>query len=144
MQTLLETLSNGVAYLHEGLSDLERKVVEQLFTSGAIQLLVVSKSLCWGLTVSSHLVVIMDTQFYDGRGHRYSSNSSLTVLPLAALILFLANSSPLSLLSLAPSVLAALLVLTPFSLLHRFNPSLTATQICGLSGDGHPADAGQG
>lgn len=70
-QTLLETLSNGVAYLHEGLSDLERKVVEQLFTSGAIQLLVVSRSLCWGLGVSAHLAVIMDTQFYDGRGHRY-------------------------------------------------------------------------
>ena len=70
LQTLLETLSNGVAYLHEGLSDLERKVVEQLFTSGAIQLLVVSRSLCWGLGVSSHLVVVMDTQFYDGRGHR--------------------------------------------------------------------------
>ena len=70
LQTLIETLSNGVAYLHEGLSELERKVVEQLFTSGAIQLLVVSRNLCWGLGVSAHLVVIMDTQFYDGRGHR--------------------------------------------------------------------------
>ena len=70
LQTLVETLSNGVAYLHEGLLDLERKVVEQLFTSGAIQVLVVSRSLCWGLVVSTHLVVVMDTQFYDGRGHR--------------------------------------------------------------------------
>ena len=36
-QTLVETLSNGVAYLHEGLSEIERKVVEQLYTSGAVQ-----------------------------------------------------------------------------------------------------------
>ena len=69
-QTLVETLSNGVAYLHEGLSEKERKVVEQLYASGAVQVLVVSRSLCWGMSVSAHLVVIMDTQFYDGRGHR--------------------------------------------------------------------------
>lgn len=70
-KTLVETLSNGVAYLHEGLSEIERKVVEQLYTSGAVQVLVASRSLCWGMNVTAHLVVIMDTQFYDGRGHRY-------------------------------------------------------------------------
>jgi len=32
---------------------------------------VVEYSLCWGLTMSAHLVVIMGTQFYDGREHRY-------------------------------------------------------------------------
>ena len=70
MQTLVETLSNGVGYLHEGLSDLEKKVVEQLFTSGAVQVMVVSRNLCWGINISAHLVVVMDTQFYDGRTHR--------------------------------------------------------------------------
>ena len=67
----METLSNGVAYLHEGLSAMEKKVVEQLFSSGAIQVLVASRNLCWGMSVAAHLVVVMDTQFYDGRGHRY-------------------------------------------------------------------------
>ena len=32
--TLKETLSNGVGYLHEGLSAGERRIVEQLFNSG--------------------------------------------------------------------------------------------------------------
>lgn len=32
--TLKETLANGVGYLHEGLSAVERKIVEQLFNSG--------------------------------------------------------------------------------------------------------------
>jgi len=70
-KTLVETASNGEAYLHEGLSEMERKVVEQLYASGAVQVLVVSRSLCWGMSVNAHLVVIMDTQYYDGRGHRY-------------------------------------------------------------------------
>ena len=69
-QTLVETLNNGVAYLHEGLSDLERKVVEQLFISGAIQVMVASRNLAWGMKSNAHLVIIMDTQYYDGRGHR--------------------------------------------------------------------------
>lgn len=32
--TLKETLLNGVGYLHEGLSAMERRLVEQLFSSG--------------------------------------------------------------------------------------------------------------
>lgn len=36
-QTLKETVGYGVAYLHEGLSEAETKIVEQLFNSGAIQ-----------------------------------------------------------------------------------------------------------
>ena len=36
-----------------------------------LQVLVVSRSLCWGMSVNAHLVVIMDTQYYDGRGHRF-------------------------------------------------------------------------
>jgi pre-mRNA-splicing helicase BRR2 len=32
---------------------------------------VVEFSLCWGLTMASHLTVIMGTQYYDGRDHRY-------------------------------------------------------------------------
>ena len=36
-QTLKETLTYGVAFLHEGLSDTEVKIVEQLFVSGAVQ-----------------------------------------------------------------------------------------------------------
>lgn len=68
-QTLKETLSNGVGYLHEGLGDLEKKAVEHLFSSGAVQVLVASRSLSWGMNVSSHLVVVMDTQYYDGKSH---------------------------------------------------------------------------
>ncbi|KAL7981319.1 hypothetical protein Chor_002215 [Crotalus horridus] len=51
--TLKETVVNGVGYLHEGLTSMERRVVEQLFSSAA------------------HLVIIMDTQYYNGKIHAY-------------------------------------------------------------------------
>ncbi|RMX47508.1 hypothetical protein pdam_00002126 [Pocillopora damicornis] len=70
-KTLKETVSYGVAYLHEGLSEGETKIVEQLFNSGAIQVVVVSRNLAWAIDMSAHLVIIMDTQFYEGKIHTY-------------------------------------------------------------------------
>lgn len=58
-----------MGYLHEGLSDIERKAVENLFSSGAVQVLVASRSLAWGMSVSAYLTVVMDTQYYDGKTH---------------------------------------------------------------------------
>uniref|UniRef100_A0A8B9GB95 BRR2 homolog n=1 Tax=Amazona collaria TaxID=241587 RepID=A0A8B9GB95_9PSIT len=69
--TLKETLVNGVGYLHEGLTAVERRVVEQLFSSGAVQVMVASRSLCWGMNIAAHLVIIMDTQYYNGKIHAY-------------------------------------------------------------------------
>lgn len=69
LQTLKETVGYGVAYLHEGLSDAETKIVEQLFNSGAIQVVIVSRNLAWAINMNAHLVVIMDTQFYEGKIH---------------------------------------------------------------------------
>ncbi|KAF0763286.1 putative U5 small nuclear ribonucleoprotein 200 kDa helicase [Aphis craccivora] len=70
-KTLKETLLQGVAYLHEGVSAQDQRWVQQLFFTGAIQVVVVTRSLCWALSITSHLVIIMDTQFYDGKTHTY-------------------------------------------------------------------------
>mmetsp|Transcript_35927 Transcript_35927/g.58074 ORF Transcript_35927/g.58074 Transcript_35927/m.58074 type:complete len:2158 (+) Transcript_35927:72-6545(+) len=68
---LRHTLKCGVAYYHEGLSPGDRKIVQTLFNSGAIQVLVATNTTCWGMTMAAHLVVIMGTQQYDGRAHQY-------------------------------------------------------------------------
>ncbi|XP_065882563.1 U5 small nuclear ribonucleoprotein 200 kDa helicase-like [Dysidea avara] len=81
-KTLVEAISNGIAYLHEGLSDKERQIVEQLFMLGAIQVMVVSRSLCWAIVAKAHLVVVMDTQYYDGRGHRYVDYAVTDILQM--------------------------------------------------------------
>ena len=67
LQTLKDTLVNGVAYLHEGLSDIESLTVQQLFQAGIVQVIVISRSLAWSLTISAYLVIVMDTQYYNGK-----------------------------------------------------------------------------
>lgn len=81
-KTLRETLSQGVSYLHEGLSNDDRHLVEQLFDSGAVQVAVVTRDLCWGLSISSHLVIIMDTQCYNGKTHAYEDYPITDVLQM--------------------------------------------------------------
>ena len=70
-QALSQTLQHGVAFYHEALSKTDKRIVENLFESGAIQVVIASRDTCWGFQQKSHLVVIMGTQFYEGKEHRY-------------------------------------------------------------------------
>ncbi|KAK7540618.1 DEAD/DEAH box helicase domain-containing protein [Phyllosticta citribraziliensis] len=68
---LAESLSHGIGYFHEALSSFDKKAVEHFFRIGAIQVLLVSRDCCWEINVNAHLVVVMNTQFFEGREHRY-------------------------------------------------------------------------
>lgn len=68
---LAECVAHGIAYYHEGLSKSDRRVVERLFSAGAIQVMVASKDTVWSLPVSAHLVLLLSLQTYEGREHRY-------------------------------------------------------------------------
>nr|CAH7746700.1 unnamed protein product [Callosobruchus chinensis] len=81
-KTLKETLSQGVAYMHEGLSASDLRLVEQLFDSGAVQVAVVTRDLCWAVNIFSYLVVIMDTEFYNGKIHAYEDYPITDVLQM--------------------------------------------------------------
>eukprot|EP00429_Kryptoperidinium_foliaceum_P049989 CAMPEP_0176116146 /NCGR_PEP_ID=MMETSP0120_2-20121206/58331_1 /TAXON_ID=160619 /ORGANISM="Kryptoperidinium foliaceum, Strain CCMP 1326" /LENGTH=2173 /DNA_ID=CAMNT_0017450395 /DNA_START=42 /DNA_END=6563 /DNA_ORIENTATION=+ len=70
-RTLKQTLEYGVGFLHEGFSATERAVIERLFEAGAIQVLVATEQLAWGMTMLAHLVIVMDTKKFDGRENRY-------------------------------------------------------------------------
>lgn len=74
-KTLRETLINGIGYVHEGTTDTDRHIVEKLFASEAIQVLVISKNLCWSTQIESYLTIIMDTQYYNGQLHVYEDYS---------------------------------------------------------------------
>jgi pre-mRNA-splicing helicase BRR2 len=67
---LQQTLAYGVAYYHEGMSEQERGTLARLFEAGAIQILVATESLAWGMTLQARLVIIMDTKRFDGREQR--------------------------------------------------------------------------
>jgi pre-mRNA-splicing helicase BRR2 len=70
-QALGESLSHGIGYFHEALSPFDKKAVQHLYNVGAIQVMVVSRDSCWEVNSNAHLVVVMGTQFYEGREHRY-------------------------------------------------------------------------
>lgn len=66
-----QCVQQGVGFLHSSVSENDKLAVEELFLLGAIQVLVVPHNMCWGIRVPAHLVVIMDTVYYEGREHRF-------------------------------------------------------------------------
>ncbi|KAJ5114538.1 hypothetical protein NUU61_000297 [Penicillium alfredii] len=70
-QTLATSLTHGIGYYHEALTPTDKRIVSHLFSIGAIQVLLASRDVCWELDLTAHLVIIMNTQFFEGREHRY-------------------------------------------------------------------------
>ncbi|KAF2482587.1 Sec63 Brl domain-containing protein [Neohortaea acidophila] len=70
-KALAQSLSHGIAYFHEALVESDKRIVESLFTQGAVQVMLVSRDCCWEVQSTAHLVVVMGTQYFDGREHRY-------------------------------------------------------------------------
>ncbi len=61
----------GVAYLHRALNKNDRRLVEALFAAGALHTLVVARDLVWASSISAYLVIVLDTQDYNGKVHAY-------------------------------------------------------------------------
>lgn len=70
-KALAESLTHGIGYYHEALSVSDKKIVAHLFKIGAIQVMLASRDVCWEIPFTAHLVVIMGTQYFQGREHRY-------------------------------------------------------------------------
>ena len=70
-RALVETLTHGIGYYHEAMSAFDKRVVERLYNAGAIQVVLVSRDVCWSVPMTAHLVIIMGTQYYEGSQHRY-------------------------------------------------------------------------
>ncbi|KAJ9624830.1 Pre-mRNA-splicing helicase BRR2 [Taxawa tesnikishii (nom. ined.)] len=70
-RALAESLSHGIGYYHEALSAFDKRAVEHFFKAGAIQVMLVSRDCAWEVQTPAHLVIVMGTQFFEGREHRY-------------------------------------------------------------------------
>ncbi|KAI4181858.1 MAG: hypothetical protein L6R41_006356 [Letrouitia leprolyta] len=68
---LAESISHGIGYYHEALSHNDKRIVSHLYSVGAIQVMVASRDVCWEINLTAHLVIVMGTQFFEGREHRY-------------------------------------------------------------------------
>jgi pre-mRNA-splicing helicase BRR2 len=81
-KALKESLQIGIGFYHESLTERERDIVEHLYKAGAIQVLVATRELCWGMSLNAFLVIIMNTQYYDGREHRYADYPIADILQM--------------------------------------------------------------
>ncbi|KAF7338196.1 putative ATP dependent RNA helicase [Mycena venus] len=79
---LVECLKHGIGYYHEALNKQDKRIVQRLFESGAVQVLVASKDTAWSLPVASYMVIIMGVQSYEGREHRYVDYPVMDVLQM--------------------------------------------------------------
>ncbi|ODQ66264.1 Sec63-domain-containing protein [Nadsonia fulvescens var. elongata DSM 6958] len=67
---LKESLSHGIGYYYSYMNPSDKKLVKKLYESGAVQVLIATRDSCW-VCPKAHLVVVMGTQFYEGKEHRY-------------------------------------------------------------------------
>lgn len=82
-KALQESLRYGVGFYHDGLTETERRVVETLYHAGAIQVVVSTADLCWGMTMSAYLVIIMGTQYFQGKSEaRYGDYPITDILQM--------------------------------------------------------------
>ncbi|KAF5317291.1 hypothetical protein D9611_003658 [Ephemerocybe angulata] len=81
-KALAENLKHGIGYYQETWDKQDKRIVQRLFESGAIQVLVVSKDTAWSLPVASYMVIIMGVQCYEGKEHRYVDYPAMDVLQM--------------------------------------------------------------
>lgn len=62
---IAEQISSGVAFHHAGLSDDQRKLVEQNFKSGLLKCIVATPTLAAGINLPARRVIIRDVYRYD-------------------------------------------------------------------------------
>ena len=63
--TLRQSVLDGVAFHHAGLSREDKNRVEAWFREGKIQLLFSTSTLAWGVNLPARCVVIRDTKYHD-------------------------------------------------------------------------------
>ncbi|XP_060529591.1 activating signal cointegrator 1 complex subunit 3 isoform X2 [Cylas formicarius] len=70
-QDLAQLLSFGIGMHHAGLTDSDRNIVEQLYVSQKIQVLIATATLAWGVNFPARLVIVKGTEYFDAATKRY-------------------------------------------------------------------------
>jgi pre-mRNA-splicing helicase BRR2 len=79
---LKDVLQYGFAIHHAGMCRSDREMVEDLFASRHIAVLVCTATLAWGVNLPAHAVIIKGTQIYDPSKGRWAELSPLDVLQM--------------------------------------------------------------
>jgi len=68
---LQQVVGAGIGFLYDGMDDGDWECIVQLYRDQVLRILVCPHDLCWKLSDSAHLVIVMGTESYDGREKRY-------------------------------------------------------------------------
>jgi antiviral helicase SLH1 len=66
--TLIDFISKGVGFFHEGIQKLDRNLMLELYAEGIIRVLIVPRDSCWTVPVRATVVVVMGTQYLHVEG----------------------------------------------------------------------------
>ncbi|CCH43112.1 pre-mRNA-splicing helicase BRR2 [Wickerhamomyces ciferrii] len=69
-ETLATLLSNGIGFFYKNMNKTDRKVVEYLFQNDVLSVLFATRDTA-SFAPSGDLVIVLSTQFYEGKEHRY-------------------------------------------------------------------------
>ncbi|KAF9469005.1 Sec63 Brl domain-containing protein [Collybia nuda] len=61
--TLIDFISKGVGFFHEGVHKLDRALMLELYAEGIIRVLIVPRDSCWTVPVRATVVIVMGTQY---------------------------------------------------------------------------------
>lgn len=81
-EVLREALSFGIGLHHAGLVAADRQIVEELFASHNIQVLIATSTLAWGVNLPAHLVIVKGTQYFDAKIEGYKDMDLTDVLQM--------------------------------------------------------------
>ncbi|KAI9314045.1 Sec63 Brl domain-containing protein [Dichotomocladium elegans] len=70
-ESLKMSLAFGIGLHHAGLTEDDRRIVEDLYLRLKIQILIATSTLAWGVNLPAHLVVLKGTEFYNYKVGRY-------------------------------------------------------------------------
>ncbi|UKJ88034.2 DEAD-box helicase [Theileria orientalis] len=73
---------HGIGIHHAGLSAKDRELVQDLFLSNKIKVLVATSTLAWGVNLPAKIVIIKGTEFYDGRVKKYIDYSATDIIQM--------------------------------------------------------------
>lgn len=80
--TLKHTLSFGIGLHHAGLPREDRALVELLFGSCVIQVLISTATLAWGVNLPAHLVIVKGCEYFDAKTHHYVDYAITDILQM--------------------------------------------------------------
>ena len=82
-ESLGKLIASGVCYHHAGLSNRQRKIIEEAFRSRSLKVLVATPTLAAGINLPAKRVIIRDLSRWDGD---YHSNQPLPVLEIQQML----------------------------------------------------------